>query len=154
MCSFSVPVIGGSSARTVFSLAGWLMSFFPNGCFTCSSHPVHPFKLALIKLVPLTPSSCYHCSESFGQKRVWLAGFLYRIISMPIKTINFIWNTAKMRHSIMLWGGVCRYTHSELTSLSSPLLFDLLACCYASFFLCAFQHSAIPHRGTFSPKPH
>lgn len=117
-------------------------------------HPVHPFKLALIKLIPLIPSSCWHCSESFGQKRVWVAAFLHRIILMPIETINCIWNTAKMRHSIMLWGCACRYTHSELTFVCSPLLFDLLACCYPSFFLCAFQYSAIPHRGSFSPKPH
>lgn len=97
------------------------------------AHPICPFKLTLIKLVPLIPYSCCNCSESIGHKRVWQADVIRRIILMPIKTINFIWNMTMMKHRIMLQACVCRCTHSYLTSVCLPLLFDLLAYYYFRF---------------------
>lgn len=97
------------------------------------AHSLCPFKLALIKLIPSIPYSWCNCSESIRCKRVWQADVICRIILMPLKTINFIWNMTMMKHRIMLQACACRCTHSYLTSVCLPLLFYLLAYYYFSF---------------------
>lgn len=148
-CCIYVPVVGGNPKEQLSNLLDGSSVSSKTVVSCVRPNPECPFKLTSISLVPSIPYSCQNYPESIQQMRVGLADVIRRIILMPIKTINFIWNMTEMKCRVTFQACACISTHTQLTSVHLPLLFDLLGFSCVSFSLFAFQRSATSHGCTF-----